>query len=100
METETRDAQGNGDLGHESHKHHHRTEIIVNGRPHAVPGHRVTYWEAVELAFPGPHGEPNVIFTVTYRHAAQDPSSGELGPGSSVRVHNGTIFNVTRTVKA
>ncbi|MBU0717086.1 MAG: multiubiquitin domain-containing protein [Planctomycetes bacterium] len=74
-------------------------EIIVNSRPRVVTGSRVTFEQIVELAFPGPH-EPNVIFSVTYRKAASTPHAGELGPGGVVKVKNGTIFNVTRTVQS
>jgi hypothetical protein len=81
-------------------EHPRETEIVVNGRPRKVPGHEVSYAEILELAFPGPHTDPNVIFSMTYRHAASHPSSGELGPGGTVKVREGTVFNVTRTVKS
>jgi hypothetical protein len=74
-------------------------EIIVNARPHTVHGREVTFEQIVELAFPGAH-EPNVVFSMTYRHAASKPHSGELGPGGIVEVKKGTIFNVTRTVQS
>lgn len=75
-------------------------EIIVNARPRIVNLSRVTYEQVVELAFPGPHG-PNIVFSVTYRHAASEPHAGELGAGGSVIVKKkGTIFNVTRTDKS
>lgn len=76
-----------------------RYEITVNTRPRTVVGSLVTYEQIVQLAFPGPH-DPNVEFTMTYRHAASTPPSGELGAGGSVRVKNGSIFNVTRTVRS
>lgn len=75
-------------------------EIIVNGRPRIVNDERVTFEQVVELAFPGPHG-PNIVFSMTYRHAASKPHAGELGPGGSVEVKKkGTIFNVTKTDKS
>lgn len=75
-------------------------EIIVNSRPYAVLGARVTFEQVVALVFPGPHG-PNIVFAVTYRHAESKPHAGEMGPGSSVEVkHKGTIFNVTKTDKS
>jgi hypothetical protein len=76
------------------------TEIIVNGRARVVPGHQVSFEEVRDLAFPGPHTDPNVIYSMTYRNAASHPSAGELGPGGTVKIKNGTIFNVTRTVKS
>lgn len=74
-------------------------EIIVNTRPKTVTGSLVTFEQIVQLAFPGAH-DPNVEFTMTYRHAAQTPPTGELGSGGTVRVKNGTIFNVKRTVQS
>jgi hypothetical protein len=44
--------------------------------------------------------EPNVVFSMTYRHAASKPHAGELGPGGVVEVKKGTVFNVTRTVQS
>ena len=75
-------------------------EIIVNARPKILNDEHVNFEQVVELAFPGPHG-PNIVFSMTYRHAASKPHSGELGPGGKVEVkHKGTIFNVTRTDKS
>ena len=75
-------------------------EIIVNSRPRTVPGHHVTFEQIVQLAFPGQH-DTNVVFSMTYRHAASSPPTGELGAGGSVDVKKkGTVFNVTRTVQS
>jgi len=75
-------------------------EIIVNGRPRTVNDKNVGFEQVVEIAFPGPHG-PNIVFSMTYRHAASNPHAGELGPGGSVEVKKkGTIFNVTKTDKS
>jgi hypothetical protein len=75
-------------------------EIIVNSRPRKVNARTVTFEQIVQLAFPGQH-EPNVVFSMTYRHAASTPHAGELGAGGSVDVKKkGTVFNVTRTVQS
>lgn len=75
-------------------------EIIVNSRPKQVPERKVTFEQIVQLAFPGEHG-PNVVFSMTYRHAASKPHAGELGKGGAVEVkRKGTVFNVTRTVQS
>ena len=74
-------------------------EIIVNARPYTVTGREVSFEQIVQLAFPGPHG-PNIVFSMTYRHAFSKPHAGELGPGGVVEVKNGTVFNVTRTDKS
>ncbi len=75
-------------------------EIIVNARPRIVADCHVTFGQVVQLAFPG-STEPNVVFSVTYRHAASLPHAGELGAGGSVEVKKkGTIFNVTKTIQS
>lgn len=75
-------------------------EIIVNSRPRTVDAKQVTFEQVVEFAFPGKHA-PNVVFSMTYRHAASKPYAGELGRGGVVEVKpTGTVFNVTRTVQS
>jgi hypothetical protein len=74
-------------------------EIIVNARPHTVTEREISFEQIVQLAFPGTH-EANVVFSMTYRHAASKPHSGDLGPGGTVEVKKGTVFNVTRTVQS
>jgi hypothetical protein len=74
-------------------------EIIVNGRPRTVTGNTVTFDQIVQLAFPGAH-DSNVVFDVTYQKAAAQPPAGQLGPGGSVKIKKGTVFNVTRTVQS
>ncbi|WP_404653273.1 multiubiquitin domain-containing protein [Bradyrhizobium sp. USDA 336] len=76
-------------------------EIIVNARPRIVHESRVTFEQVVQLAFPGCQTEANVVFSMTYRHAASVPHASELGPGGSVEVKKkGTVFNVTKTVQS
>ena len=43
--------------------------------------------------------DPNTIFTVTYRRA-QGNKEGTLVEGETVKVKEGTIFNVTPTNKS
>ena len=75
-------------------------EIIVNARPRVVHEEDVTFEQVVALAFPGPHG-PNIVFSMTYRHAVSKPHAGELAAGGIVEVKKkGTIFNVTKTDKS
>jgi hypothetical protein len=79
--------------------HPRETEIIVNARKRKVKGDKVTFEEIVQLAFPGSH-DPSVAFSMTFRHAASEPHSGELGAGGHVKVKDGTVFNVTKTVRS
>ena len=75
-------------------------EIIVNSRPKSVPNREVAFDQLVQLAFPGQHAD-NVVFSMTYRHAASRPHAGELGKGGTVEVKpEGTVFNVTKTVQS
>lgn len=75
-------------------------EIIVNSRRRTVDEKQVAFEQVVQLAFPGEHA-PNVVFSMTYRHAASKPHAGELGRGGIVEVkQTGTVFNVTRTVQS
>jgi Multiubiquitin len=77
------------------------TEIVVNGEKKTVRGRRVTYEEAIALAFPNASPGPNVSYTVTYRMAAdKEKPEGSLVAGSSVRVKEGTRFNVKATDKS
>lgn len=76
------------------------SEIIVNSRHRTVDEKQVTFEQVVQLAFPGKQA-PNVVFSMTYRHAASKPHAGELGRGGIVEVKpTGTVFNVTRTVQS
>jgi hypothetical protein len=79
--------------------HSRKTEIIVNARKRTVPGRSITFEQVVQLAFPGSH-DPNVAFSMTYRHAASEPHAGELGPGGKVEIKDGTVFNVTKTIRS
>lgn len=75
-------------------------EIVINSRPYIVSDKHVTFEQVVALAFPGNH-EPNVRFTMTFRHAASTPHAGELSAGQSVVVKpTGSTFNVTRAVQS
>jgi hypothetical protein len=74
-------------------------EILVNSRPRMVTGRKVTFAQIVSLAFPGAQAS-NVVFSMTYRHAASAPHAGELAAGGVVEIKQGTIFNVTRTVQS
>ncbi len=78
----------------------HRYKIVVNGRERTVETDRLSFEEVLQFAFdPVPSG-PNTVFTMTYRHAAQRPDEGTLIAGQSVKIQNGTVFNVTATDKS
>lgn len=73
-----------------------KTMIIVNGREREVTGHKITYEEAVSLAYPGEQtGGDTTVYTVAY--ANPHGKDGTLAAGQSVGVHEGMVFNVTKT---
>ena len=73
-----------------------KTTIIVNGREREFTGHRITYEEAVALAYPGEQtGGDTTVYTVAY--ANPHGKDGTLVAGKSVEVHEGMVFNVTKT---
>jgi len=81
------------------HGKSHEVTIIVNGRERTVEEKDVSFEEVVELAFPGSPTGPNIVYTVAYRKAAGN-KSGDLLPGQSVKVKQGTILDVTQTDKS
>jgi Multiubiquitin len=85
---------GDDRQGHDSHK---EVTIIVNGREKKVPKEELSFDEIVALA--NLPSDPNTIFTVTYRRA-QGNKEGTLVEGETVKVKEGTIFNVTPTNKS
>lgn len=80
--------------------HHQEFTIVVNGRRKTVTDQVLSYSQIVALAYENPPTDPNVIFTVTYKNAAGPQSEGSLVEGESVKIKNGTIFNVKSTNKS
>jgi len=75
--------------------------VVINAEPFTLDNPVITFEEVVQMAFPGNQSSGNVAFSMTYRHAASKPHSGELGPGGKVELkHKGTVFNVSRTIKS
>lgn len=74
--------------------------IIVNGKKKTVSKKDLSFAEVVALAFATPPTGENIIFTVTYRNARGDKSEGTLNEGQTVKIKEGTIFNVTPTDKS
>jgi len=83
----------------EVHGHHKEFTIIVNGRQKMVTKKELSFTEIVALADNLPTGE-NIIYTVTYRKADGKKEEGTLDEGATVKIKNGTIFNVTATDKS
>jgi hypothetical protein len=82
------------------HARERTVKIIVNAEQVKVTRKVLIFEELVKLAFPDAPAGPNVVFTVTFKKAAGPVHQGSLIAGGTVKVKNGTIFNVTRTDKS
>ena len=71
------------------------TMIVINGRQHEVTGHKISYTEVVQLAFPDDQASEIIEYTVAY--ANPHGKDGTLVNGQEVPVKEGMIFNVTKT---
>ena len=80
----------NGTPGHDK-----AFTIIVNGRPREVADHRLSYWQVVQLAYPGDQPDPNKVYTVTYSNP--HGKDGTLTEGQEVEIKDGMVFNVVKT---
>jgi hypothetical protein len=76
--------------------------IIVNGRQRTVAKNiELTVAQVVALAFDTPPTGENVEFTITYRKGGNEHRpEGSLSGKDTVKVKEGTIFNVTATDKS
>ena len=74
--------------------------IIVNGRERTVDDEEVNFDQVVGLAFDSPPTGEFICFTITYRRAGGRKPEGTLIEDGSVKVKDGTIFNVTVTDKS
>ncbi len=74
--------------------------IIVNGRQKVVTDKEISFAEIVALAFDNPPTGLNIVFTVTFRRGHGNKPEGTLAEGETVKVKDGTIFNVTATDKS
>jgi len=74
-------------------------EITINSRLHVLEDPVITFEQVIQLAFPDEQ-DPLIIYSMTYRFAASQPSAGDLSPGQSIRIKTGTQINVTPTGRA
>jgi len=80
------------------HGHDKIITIIVNGRPREVTEHKLTYFEVIQLAYPGEQPSDGVVYTVTFSNP--HGKDGTLVEGKDVKIKDGGIFNVARTDKS
>jgi hypothetical protein len=81
---------------HSASGHDKEFVIIVNGREKSFIGREITFKQVVELAFGNYEENPDIVYTVSYSKG-EDKKEGTMTVGTSVKVKNGMIFNVTRT---
>ncbi len=80
--------------------------IIVNGREKVVllgmlsSDGELSFDQVIRLAYDPIPSNPNIIFHVLYSNGAGRPPGGRLAEGGSVKVHDGTVFNVSTTDKS
>ena len=71
--------------------------IIVEGTPHQWPKDDIAYEQVVALEVPDYAQHPEITYSVTYKRGHGNKPEGILSPGSSVKVKEGMIFNVSAT---
>ena len=80
--------------------------LIVNAREKVVssselsPDGEISFDEVVKLAFETPPSGQYIMFTVMFRKGAGRPPDGILIAGQSVKVQDGTVFDVALTDKS
>ena len=76
----------------------HKTyTIIVEGNPHEWPKEDISYTAVVTLEEPDYAQHPEVTYSVTYKEGPRNKPEGILSPGTSTKIREGMIFNVTPT---
>jgi hypothetical protein len=72
--------------------------IIVNGRPKQWSSKEISFEEVIALAFDTPPDSNDTIFSVTYRKGGNEHRpEGVMVAGDSIKVKDGTVFNVSAT---
>lgn len=76
--------------------------IIINGRQRTVAKNsELTVAQVVALAFDQPPTGENIEFTITYRKGGNEHRpEGSMSGNDTVKVKEGTVFNVTATDKS
>lgn len=76
--------------------------IVINGRTAMIDREDISYDELVTLAFPDVPLEStgSNALTVTFRNGTPERPEGSLIKRDRIRLHPGTVFNVTATNKS
>jgi len=72
--------------------------IIVNGRAKTWVETEITFDQVVSLAFDSPPSGADMIFSITYRKGGNEHRpEGVMVEGDTIKVKEGTTFNVSAT---
>lgn len=74
--------------------------IVVNATERTVTSKVITFDEVVNLAYPGGASDPNRSFSVTFRKSEESKHDGTMVEGDTIKIKDGTVFNVTPTTKS
>jgi hypothetical protein len=74
--------------------------IVVNGKAKKVDHTVQTFDDVVKLAYPTPPESGDLVYTVTFHNADQEPKNSDLVPTQTVIVRNGTSFTVKHAVRS
>jgi len=77
-----------------------RFTIIVNGEEVKDVKQVLTFVDVLDIAFPKPRPVPDSDYSITFKNAESSPRNGQLNPGGTIEVKNGTHFDVTPTNKS
>lgn len=73
-------------------------DIIVNGRPKTVNEKKLSFVDIITLAFENFNSSEDIAYTVAYTNNKK--RDGVLVYNQNLRIHEGVIFNVTKTNKS
>lgn len=74
--------------------------VVVNGKAKKVDQSVLTFEEVVNLAYPTPPESGDLVYTVIFHNADQEPKNGDLVPTQKVTVRNGTSFTIKHAVRS
>jgi hypothetical protein len=74
--------------------------IFINADEFQEPDGEISYERVVDLAFPDECGQSNKSYTVTYKRGPSKNEQGTLIEGTSVKIKNKMIFDVTPTTRS
>lgn len=71
--------------------------IVVNGEEKETSEVRLSYVEAILLAYGKIQEGPNYVYTITFRKGPPENPKGSLGKDETVLIKKGMVFDVTFT---